>query len=433
MSTSGDSFVPRRRRPSAAVTAVRLYKANTLFRSSLDFALIGLVVFMFVKPLSLFGWLTSGNATPPKPPASQATTSGAAVPAPPQRVAGIAQAANPNSQQQTTVPGRLVRRDWFHLSDPAIHPQLHEAADLMNKGMREPARGALDKIGRPDDANVANLSAYVHLMGRAPERLQRAYEAHLTAAKAGHPKSMHQIGQMLRLGTVGPPDLAAATDWFERGAAAGYAVAATEAGRAYYNGWARAADYEKAAAYYRQAAEAGDAWGMHNYGTAFLNGRGVAFDQAKGREWVEKSANTGLANAQRTMATLARKEIGGPRDLDAFVRWSQMAANQGLADAAYDLGMFFLEPEDSRPADPARAAGYLRQAALKKHTAAQFAYATLCERGVGMPPNNVQAFVYYSLALRGGQTAAQQRLDDLRNRMSAQDIATAQKLVSAAG
>jgi TPR repeat protein len=132
------------------------------------------------------------------------------------------------------------------------------------------------------------------------------------------------------------------------------------------------------------------------------------------------------------MATLARKGIGGPRDINAFVQWSQMAANQGLADSAYELGMFFLEPEDSRPADPARAAGYLRQAALKKHSAAQFAYATLCERGVGVSQSNVQAFVYYSLALRGGQAAAQQRLDELRNRMSAQDVTQAQKLVSAA-
>jgi TPR repeat protein len=94
--------------------------------------------------------------------------------------------------------------------------------------------------------------------------------------------------------------------------------------------------------------------------------------------------------------------------------------------------MFYLQPDDGRPADSARAAGYLRQAALKKHAAAQFAFATLNERGVGVQQNPVQAFVYYSLALRSGEAAAQARLDALRGRLDAKDLETAQKLVSAA-
>jgi hypothetical protein len=44
----------------------------------------------------------------------------------------------------------------------------------------------------------------------------------------------------------------------------------------------------------------------------------------------------------------------------------------------------------------------------------------------------VQAFVYYSLALRGGHAAARARLDALRKRMNANDVATAQKPVAAA-
>jgi TPR repeat protein len=209
-------------------------------------------------------------------------------------------------------------------------------------------------------------------------------------------------------------------------------LVAAAAGRAYANSQGHPFDHHKAAAHYQQAAERGDPSGMHNYGAALVNGQGVPCDPVKGREWIEKSANTGLATAQHTLSVLARRGVGGPRDLDAFVRWAQRAADQGLAAALYDLGTYFLEPDDARPADPTRAANSLRQAALKQHSAAQFAFATLCERGVGVPANSTQAFVFYSQALRGGQSAAQKRLDELCRRMSAQEIATAQKLIDAA-
>jgi TPR repeat protein len=69
---------------------------------------------------------------------------------------------------------------------------------------------------------------------------------------------------------------------------------------------------------------------------------------------------------------------------------------------------------------------------LKKHAAAQFAFATLNERGVGVQRSTVQAFVYYSLALRNGEAAAQGRIEALRGQLDAKDLETAQKLVAAA-
>jgi TPR repeat protein len=171
---------------------------------------------------------------------------------------------------------------------------------------------------------------------------------------------------------------------------------------------------------------------MHNFGGALVNGQGIERDAARGKEWIEKAAAAGLAIAQHSMSKLARNGLGGPVDLDAFLKWAQAAANQGFTPALYDLGMFHLKPDDGRPADPTRAAGYLQRAALKRHAAAQFALATLYERGVGVQENAVQAFVYYSLALRSGEAAAQGRLDALRERLDAKTLETAQKLVAAA-
>jgi TPR repeat protein len=405
---------------------LRMYKGDGLFRSSVDFAVIGFAVYLFIAPLPLpsFNWAKQSG------PKGQAATS--APTTPPAQIPGIAQAANSRSATGKAGQKQLVPRQWFTLSDASIVPALNRAADEIDKESGAAARAILDEIGRPDDPNVANLSAYAHLLSRDKEAMNLAYGDHLRAANAGHPASMDQLGQMLRLGATGRIDMAGAADWYEKGAAAGSAQAATNAGRMYHNGWGRPVDHAKAARYYREGAERGDVWGMHNYGAALVNGQGIDRDAQGGRPWIEKAAAAGLAEAQHSAAVLARKGIGGPRDLDAFLRWAQAAASQGNAAALYDLGMFYLEPDDGRAADPLRAAGYLRQAAVKKHGAAQFAYATLCERGVGVPASTVQAFVYYSLALRNGETAAQSRLDALRKRMPAGEMETAERLVAAA-
>jgi len=408
---------------------VRLYRGDGLFRSSLDFAVIGMAVYLFIAPLPLpsLGWLAGSGAGAT---GAHAAPSGTTPPAAATAVPGIAQAANPHNGQQPAA--FKVSRAWFKLSDPEIEPMLNKAADLVERRDGSAALAVLNEIGRPDDPNVANLSAYGYLLVRDKDAMQRAYDAHLRAAQAGHPESMHQVGQMLRLGSAGHIDLAAAVDWYEKSAAAGSAEGATLAGRAYVNGWSRPVDYAKGASYYRMGAERGDLWGMNNLGALYFNGNGVTADRAAGRDWFEKAASGGLVAAKHNMATMLHKGLGGPRDIDGFLKWDQEAANQGYAPALYDLGIFYLEPDDGRSADAARAAVYLRQAAVKRHPPAEFALATLYDRGVGMPPNPVQAFVYYSLALRSGEPAAKERLDALRLRMNALDLENAQKLVAAA-
>src|SRR5262245_36843550 len=213
------------RRTSAATSFWRLYQSDGLFRSSLDFTVIGLVVYWFVAPLPLpsLDWLKSTGASNPAGAGNQVAGTGTSPSASPITPADIAQAATP------TRPKKLadkVRREWFKLSDPAIVPGLHKVADLIDNGAgAAEARAALDEIGLPDDLNVAYLSALAHLVSREKGASQRAYEEHLRAANAGHPAAMDQVGQLLRLGEGVKLDLAAAVEWYERGAAAGSAAA----------------------------------------------------------------------------------------------------------------------------------------------------------------------------------------------------------------
>lgn len=421
---AGMGLLQQRSRDGFARSAARLYRSDPLFRSSLDFAVIGLSVYLFVAPLPVpsLDWLRSSAGSTPQqnasPSASPPTTT--------------AQVADPSKQRKANLSDVRIRREWFKLSPSVLVPELTKAADLIEAGAGRPALEILERLSQPDDPNVLHLSAIAHMLTRDKDSAPRAMKAHQGAAERGHPESMSELGQFLRLGAVGRVDPEAAADWYEKGAAAGSASAASQAGRAYYNGWARPVDRTRAATYYRQAAQGGDAWGMHNYGAALLNGDGAPPDAQAARGWIQKAADLNLPTAQHNLGKMMRKGVGGPRDLDGCLRWWHAAAEQGFAPALHDLGLFYLEPEDGRPADAGRAATYLRQAALRKHGPSQFAYAALYERGAGVSASPVQAFLFYTLALRNGESAARDRLDTLRSRMTAAELETAQKLIGAA-
>lgn len=410
-----------KRRP-AGVDMLRLYFDDALFRSCVDFAVIGLFVYLFVAPLPVPSlWDTAS------PPSSQGTS--AAQPQQPSTT-DIAQAARPSSGSRAK--NEPIGRQWFRLSAPELLPALNQGADALDKNEIPRARALLEPLEHSNDPNVYYMLAILRMSSRERDAPKQAFELHLKAANLGHPNAMHEVGQFFRLGTAGKVDLPAAVDWYERAAALGDPDGASQAGRAYVKGWARPVDHAKAQKYYEQAAAAGHAYGMHNYGALLLNGEGIAPDAVQGRAWIEKAANKGLPMGQYSLAILWRDGVGGPQDRGEFLGWMQKSADQGHLPALYDLGMYYLKPTDETPPDVQRAAGYLRQAAMKKDAGAAFAYAALYEHGSGVKASNVQAFIYYTIALQAGEAAAQERLDALRGRMTAGEIETAQNLVTAA-
>src|ERR1043166_8680140 len=190
-----EPFVPRPPRVPIPSSLLRLYRGDALFRSSTDFATIGLAVYLFVAP-PLFDWVVfargAGTAT---------STSAGGVPTAPMTPSGIRQAADPRASKANYSDSK-VQRQWFTLSDPAIVPALQRAAGEIENGSGAAALATLVAIGRPDDPNVLHLSGYAHVLMRDKEGMSRAYEAQLRAAEVGDPQAMDQVGQFLRLGTA---------------------------------------------------------------------------------------------------------------------------------------------------------------------------------------------------------------------------------------
>src|SRR5262245_23205668 len=93
---------------------LRLYRMDAPFRSSTDFAIIGLFVYWFIAPLPLPSFLAAGPAQV-APLASSSTAP--ALFAPPPDTTNIAQLA-----RAATPAEDVVHREWFKLSAPEIVP-----------------------------------------------------------------------------------------------------------------------------------------------------------------------------------------------------------------------------------------------------------------------------------------------------------------------
>ena len=128
-------------------------------------------------------------------------------------------------------------------------------------------------------------------------------------------------------------------------------------------------------------------------------------------------------------------------DIPRGIELLNQAAATGNVRAMYQLGLFFMDPTDGRPPDSSRAAGYLRQAAVKDYGPAQYDFAVLYEVGFGVQQDLVQAYFYYALAAgnsgagqtKRAQDAAAERMQEVARRMSPKELAHAQSLVSALG
>jgi hypothetical protein len=144
----------------------------------------------------------------------------------------------------------------------------------------------------------------------------------------------------------------------------------------------------------------------------------------------QQAAEQGDPEAQVQLGLLYEQGQGVERNLDEASRWFQLAAEQGYAPAQANLGDLY-EFGDGIRSNKA-AAHYYRLAAKQGYRDAQLDLARLYEQGKGLPPDAVQAWLWYSLAARQGDASAVTGRDRVSTRMSPAQIAEAERLLKAA-
>jgi len=181
----------------------------------------------------------------------------------------------------------------------------------------------------------------------------------------------------------------------------------------------------------RQAAIEGDGAAVYDLATRFFDGRGVGRDIALSQKLYEALAQAGYAPAQYKLGGLHEKGIGVSRDLNLAKIWYGRAAEQGNVRAMHNLAVIQAEaPTASAKPNYAAAAHWFRRAAEHGLRDSQYNLAVLYARGLGMPQDLVQSYLWFSAAGAQGDVDSGKKRDDVAAKLSPKDLATARALVA---
>ena len=118
---------------------------------------------------------------------------------------------------------------------------------------------------------------------------------------------------------------------------------------------------------------------------------------------------------------------GVAQDLAEAVKWYRLAAEQGDARGQYSLGSMLAQGQGV-PENGAEAAKWFRLAAEQGDAMGQYALGFMYDYGEGLPDDYVLAYAWYNLAAAQGNEVARKNKDNLRTRMTPDQIARAQEL-----
>lgn len=152
-------------------------------------------------------------------------------------------------------------------------------------------------------------------------------------------------------------------------------------------------DYAAALSEWQDIADAGDADACYGMGLLYGNGFGVDMNDDLALKYYSAAAEKGHADAQYSLGIMYQNGWGVPVDEEQGVKWYLLAAEQGIVGAHLALGRVYAM-DYSEQYDP------------------------------------VQAYKWFSLAAKFGDLDAKSKLDFLRSRMTAEQVAEGQTLVN---
>ncbi|MDP4002352.1 hypothetical protein [Methylobacterium sp. NEAU K] len=181
----------------------------------------------------------------------------------------------------------------------------------------------------------------------------------------------------------------------------------------------------------KQAALDGDGTAIWDLATREADGRGMPRDLAVAAKLYEKLASAGYAPAEYKLAGHYEKGSGVVRDLDKAKLWYGRAAEQGHARSMHNLAVIYAEnPSANGKPDFASAASWFRQGAEFGVRDSQYNLAVLYARGLGLTQDLVQSYAWFAAAAAQGDDDAAKKRDDVANKMSAADLASAKSLAA---
>lgn len=133
---------------------------------------------------------------------------------------------------------------------------------------------------------------------------------------------------------------------------------------------------------------------------------------------LDSNSATSAVPLNELMADTLQAYDGGRYD-EAFEGWND-AADQGNTDAMVAIANMYRQGE-GRTKQLRNAALWYEKAAKLGNLVGQMNYGEMLEKGIGIPINKIESYVWYGLAGIGGSQWAKDRQRALANRLSVSD------------
>ncbi|WP_041320741.1 tetratricopeptide repeat protein [Hyphomicrobium denitrificans] len=179
----------------------------------------------------------------------------------------------------------------------------------------------------------------------------------------------------------------------------------------------------------RLAAANGDASAEFEVGARLAEGKGTPQNFKEAAKWYQRAADHGLVQAQYRLGTFYERGLGMKADRALAETWYKRAADKGNVKAMHNLAVLSANQTDQSP-DYTTAAQWFEQAAQRGLADSQFNLAILYENGLGVKKDLQQAYMWISLAARDKDADAVRRQGILRGKLTAEDLAEAERMIS---
>ncbi|MBS9719616.1 sel1 repeat family protein [Tianweitania sp. BSSL-BM11] len=226
-------------------------------------------------------------------------------------------------------------------------------------------------------------------------------------------------------------DYAVALPIWERLAEENHARAQNNLGACYAEGLGVAKNRGRAGDLLRRSAEAGDPVGQRNYAAFHMQGlNGDDPDYPAAADYYRRAANQGDAPAQDMLSWMLLEGEVMPADPAEARRWAHEAAESGIASSMTRLGMLY-HNAIGVDREPHQAVYWWRKGAAAGDADAQAMLGAAYHMGAGTERDGVTALAWLIRAVNGGSTLASPFVGPVRESLSAEDIAEAERRAAA--
>jgi len=254
--------------------------------------------------------------------------------------------------------------------------------------------GWLDHLTRAKPKPAADAMADALQAANAGD-YSRALSIWEPLAREGVARAQNNIGACFAEGLGIPRNREMALKWLTLAATAGDPVGQRNYAAFHMQGVTGSdPDYALAAQYYQKAAEQGDPTAQDMLSWMLIEGEVIATDYVEARRLAELAAAQGNAASMTRLGMILHNALGVERDAKAAADWWRKAATRGDADGQAMLG----------------AAYHL---------------------GSGVARDPVEAFAWLTRARNGGSPLAGQFFEAVRQALSREEIADAERRAAA--